>query len=146
MLHDHNLEVPVHSSTTLLLIWHQFHCVSTVYCSKQISDPYIQKSFINYRCSHLRLLLLCFPSYWIFVNIYIPSFFKHHINLFKPAGYYTYQQIKNFKILHADCIAFECFVWLSEATVPFALHFNNRLVFITEAESNLMDFRPCIMV
>jgi len=41
MLHVHNLEVPIHSSPTLLLIWHHFHCVSTVYCSKQISGPYI---------------------------------------------------------------------------------------------------------
>jgi hypothetical protein len=28
-----------------------------------------------------------------------------------------------------------CFVWLSEDTVPFALHIINRLVFITEVES-----------
>jgi hypothetical protein len=28
-----------------------------------------------------------------------------------------------------------CCVWLSEEKVPFALYINNRLVFITEAES-----------
>jgi len=37
--------------------------------------------------------------------------------------------------LHASYIAFICFVWLSEATVPYALYIINRLVFITEAES-----------
>jgi hypothetical protein len=44
------------------------------------------------------------------------------INLLKPNGYYTYHQLQNSKILHADYIAFMCSVWLSEETVPFALH------------------------
>jgi hypothetical protein len=36
--------------------------------------------------------------------------------------------------MHADYIAFMCFVWLSEETVTFALYIINRLVFITVAE------------
>jgi len=39
------------------------------------------------------------------------------------------------KVLHADYIAFMCFVWLSEQTVAFALYITNRLVFITEVGS-----------
>jgi len=35
-----------------------------------------------------------------------------------------------------------CFVWLSEETVTFALYINNRLVFITEAESVYSAVRP----
>jgi hypothetical protein len=37
--------------------------------------------------------------------------------------------------MHADYVAFICFVWLLEETVPFALYIINRLVFITEVES-----------
>jgi hypothetical protein len=37
--------------------------------------------------------------------------------------------------MHADYIAFVCFVWLSDETVPFALYIIDRLVFITEVES-----------
>jgi hypothetical protein len=36
--------------------------------------------------------------------------------------------------VHADYIAFTCFVWLPEETVPFAVYIINRLVFITEVE------------
>jgi len=32
--------------------------------------------------------------------------------------------------LHADHIAFMCFVWLSEETVSFVLYIINRLVFV----------------
>ena len=56
------------------------------------------------------------------------------LNLLKPTGYYTYHQVEHSKILHADYIAFMCFVWPSEETVTFVLHIINRLVFITEAE------------
>jgi hypothetical protein len=37
--------------------------------------------------------------------------------------------------MHADYIAFMCFVWISYQTVTFALYIINRLVFITELES-----------
>jgi hypothetical protein len=57
------------------------------------------------------------------------------INLLKPAGYFTYHQVKHSKILTGDYIAFMCFVWLSEQAVTFALYVINRLVFITELES-----------
>ena len=39
------------------------------------------------------------------------------------------------KILHADYIAFMCFVRISEETATFALYCINWLVFITEVES-----------
>ena len=39
------------------------------------------------------------------------------------------------KILHADYIAFVCFILISEQTAPFALYCINWLVFITEVES-----------
>ena len=39
------------------------------------------------------------------------------------------------KIMHANYIAFMCFVRISEQTATFALHCINRLVFITEVES-----------
>jgi len=38
-------------------------------------------------------------------------------------------------MLHADYIAFVCFMRLSEQTVTFALYIINRLAFITEVES-----------
>ena len=38
------------------------------------------------------------------------------------------------KILHADYIAFMCFVRISEQTATFALYCINWLVFITETE------------
>ena len=37
--------------------------------------------------------------------------------------------------MYADYIAFMCFVWLSDETVPFALYVIKRMIFITEAES-----------
>ena len=37
--------------------------------------------------------------------------------------------------MHADYIAFMCFVWIYDETVTFALYTINRLVFITEVES-----------
>ena len=37
--------------------------------------------------------------------------------------------------MHADCVAFMCFMWLSEQTVRSALYIVNRLVLMTEAES-----------
>jgi len=37
--------------------------------------------------------------------------------------------------MHADYIAFMCFVWLSEEAVHFALYIIKRVVFITESES-----------
>ena len=57
------------------------------------------------------------------------------INILKPAGYFTCHQVLHLIILHADYIAFMCFVLLSEEKVPFALYIISRLVFITEAES-----------
>ena len=39
------------------------------------------------------------------------------------------------KILHADYIAFMCFVRMSEQTASFAVHCINWLVFITMVES-----------
>ena len=39
------------------------------------------------------------------------------------------------KILHADYIAFMCFVLISEETVTFSLYCINWLVFITEVEN-----------
>ena len=55
--------------------------------------------------------------------------------------------------MHADYIAFVCFVWILEQTVPFALYIINRLIFITEVERvyctvrteslyNTVKFRP----
>jgi hypothetical protein len=57
------------------------------------------------------------------------------LTLLQPTGYYTYHQAYHYKVLRAVYMDFICFVWLSEQTVPFALHIINRLVFITEAES-----------
>ena len=57
------------------------------------------------------------------------------INLLKPAGYYTYNQVQQQKILHADYIVFMCFVWLSEQTATFALYIIKRMIFVTEVES-----------
>ena len=39
------------------------------------------------------------------------------------------------KILHADYIAFMCFVWLSEQAETFDVYCINLLVFKTEVES-----------
>jgi hypothetical protein len=55
--------------------------------------------------------------------------------LVKPTGCWTYHQVWLWNIMHADYIAFMCFVWLSEETLTFTLRFINRLVFITEVES-----------
>ena len=56
------------------------------------------------------------------------------LNILKPTGYYTYYQVEHSKILHADYIAFMCFVWFSEETVTFDLHIINRLIILTEVE------------
>ena len=55
-----------------------------------------------------------------------------------------------FKNLHADYIAFICFVWLSEETVTFALYIINILLytsltycfFVAEVESVYCEVRP----
>jgi hypothetical protein len=39
------------------------------------------------------------------------------------------------QILHADYIAFMCFMWISEQPETLILYIINRLVFITEVES-----------
>ena len=77
----------------------------------------------------------------------IPKFNNFLINLLKPTGYYTYQQVQLSKILHADYTAFMCFVRISEETVTFALYTVNRLVFVTEVDSvycavRAESFRP----
>ena len=56
-------------------------------------------------------------------------------NLLKPTGYYTYHKVYHSKILHADYIAFICFIWLSEEAVLYVLYVVNRLVFKTEVKS-----------
>ena len=56
-------------------------------------------------------------------------------NLLKLTGYFTYHLFKIQKILHADYIAFMCFVRISEQTATFALYLINWLVFISEVES-----------
>jgi hypothetical protein len=45
-----------------------------------------------------------------------------NINLLKPTGYFTFQQVSNSKILQADSIAFTCFVRISKQTAIFALN------------------------
>jgi hypothetical protein len=57
-----------------------------------------------------------------------------NVNLLKPNGKFTYHRDYKKKNLHADYIAFMCFIWVSEQTVNFVLHIINRLVFITEME------------
>jgi len=47
--------------------------------------------------------------------------------------------------MHADYIAFMCFVWLSEETVPPALYIINRLIFVTEVESVYCAVRTVLM-
>jgi len=47
------------------------------------------------------------------------------LNFLNPTGYYTYHQVQISKILHADYIAYTCFVRLSEETVTFALYIIN---------------------
>jgi hypothetical protein len=56
-------------------------------------------------------------------------------NLLRVNSYYTCHQVLHSNILHADYIAFMCFVWLSEQRVSFALYIINRLVFIIQVES-----------
>lgn len=46
-----------------------------------------------------------------------------------------YYQILRSKILHSEYIAFMCFVWPSEQTVPFASYIINVWVFIIEVKS-----------
>jgi hypothetical protein len=43
------------------------------------------------------------------------------INLLKPRGNFTYDQVYHEKILHGAHIAFRCFVRISEQTATFAL-------------------------
>jgi len=57
------------------------------------------------------------------------------LNYLNPTAYNTYHQVQFSNILHADYIAYMCFVWLSERTVIFALYIINWLVFVTEVES-----------
>jgi hypothetical protein len=61
--------------------------------------------------------------------------FLNMFNLLMPTGYLTYHQVNHYKILRDVYVAFMCFVWLSEETVPFALYIINRLVFINKVES-----------
>jgi hypothetical protein len=44
------------------------------------------------------------------------------INILKPNGNFTYDQVQHSRIMHADYIAFVCFVWLSgkkERLLPY---------------------------
>jgi hypothetical protein len=60
---------------------------------------------------------------------------RMHINLLKPACYFTHHQVLHSTILHGDYLAIICFMWLSERRVTFALYIVKSLVFITEVES-----------
>ena len=57
------------------------------------------------------------------------------INLLNPTHYFMYYQILHLQILHTEYIAFVCFVWPSEQTVPSASYIINIWVFIIEVES-----------
>jgi hypothetical protein len=67
-------------------------------------------------CVHRRCSLLGLSNY-----------VRHSLHLLKPAVFFTYHQIWNWKIVHADCIAFMCFIWISEQTVTFARFITNPL-------------------
>ena len=60
---------------------------------------------------------------------------NYSFNLLKPSVYFTYHHVSNSKILHADYIAFMCFVRISEQTAIFALYCINWLGFISAVES-----------
>jgi hypothetical protein len=57
------------------------------------------------------------------------------INILKPNGNFTYQQVQRSKILRGAHIAFMCFTRISEQTAIFTLYIIKWLVFITEVES-----------
>jgi hypothetical protein len=43
------------------------------------------------------------------------------VNLLKPSGNFTYDQVYHSQTLPGAHIAFMCFVWISEQTATFAL-------------------------
>jgi hypothetical protein len=48
------------------------------------------------------------------------SVLSRSLLLLKPSGYLTYGQVQHPEILHGDCIAFMCSVWISEQTAILA--------------------------